>query len=147
MTANELDAKLQHLSRKLGIQRSKIEDLEEDLEHNPIGDSGVGAGYVMANQAEDRADDTSAQIERMNDLANKCQEGLDMCKEKVDEFRSTSKIESIKESGLEPLRWLDQEVWKVEIDIENINDLTRRLGEDNQQTFQEKLKSILPSIF
>ena len=45
-----------------------MEDVEEDLEHNPIGTQGVGMGYVMANTVENKADDHSAQIQKMKTL-------------------------------------------------------------------------------
>ena len=131
MTANELDEKLSLLNKKARSLRHKFDEIEEDLEHTPIGD-GVGMGYVQAAQIEDKADDNSAQFARMSMLLNKSKDELVVIGAQIQEFRTTNgKIEA-KPNLTDPLRYLDQEMWRIEIDIENANDLSRRLTEDGK---------------
>ena len=104
-------------------------------------------GYVMANTIETKADDHSAQIQKMNSLFDQSKEGLDRVKGLVNEFKNTQALKECEGMEIEPLRYLDQETWRVEIDIENVNDLIRRLSEDSKQNVREKLKSLMPSIF
>ena len=105
-------------------------------------------GYVQAAQLEDKADDTNTQITRMNDLAETAENKIEAMKVLVKEIEEKGEIKSkaIPE-GTDPLKYIDQELWNIEIDIENANDLSRRLTEDNKQTLREKLKSIMPAIF
>lgn len=103
-------------------------------------------GYVLASQQEARSDDTSAQIARMNDLILKAEHNLEKIKEYIDEFSTTGKLKFLG-GKQDPAKYLDSELWNIEIDIENSNDLCRRLTEDNSQSIREKLKSFFPSIF
>ncbi len=104
--------------------KHKFEEIEDDMEHTPIGD-GVGMGYVMAATMEDKADDNSAQFARMNQLVDTAQGELKSLADKINEFRTNNgKLDSVPGLPTDPLRWLDQEMWRIEIDIENANDLS-----------------------
>jgi len=46
MSVNELNEKMETISRWIWDLKGKIEDLTEDLEHNPVGFDAVGMGYV-----------------------------------------------------------------------------------------------------
>ena len=63
LTTQELEVKVAHLSKRLRSLRHKVEEVDEDAEHNPIGTEGVGMGYVMAAQTEERAEDKGIQID------------------------------------------------------------------------------------
>lgn len=62
MSLEELEQKLSALNKWCWELEGQIEDIEEDLEHNPVGYDAVGMGYVMANTMENKADDASAQV-------------------------------------------------------------------------------------
>lgn len=82
----------------------------------------------------------------MNDLVDSADKELTLLRNFVEQYKETEQIPDAPQ-GMPPLKYLDQELWRVEIDIENANDLCRRLGEDTKQTVKEKLKSFFPSIF
>ena len=46
-----------------------------------------------------------------------------------------------------PLKQIDTDLWNVEIDLENVNDLIRRIENDRKPGFTDKLKSLFPSLF
>ncbi len=46
-----------------------------------------------------------------------------------------------------PMKQFDSELWRIEIDLENVNDLVKRIENDRKPTMRETLKSYLPSIF
>ena len=131
--------------------RQRVDDISEDVEHNPAGEGAVGMGYISLAQVEDKADDQSIQLAKMYDLLESSDKELEHIKvvlDKYNEKQSIDDIENIPKSLVkDPLKYLDNQIWKVEIDIENVNDVWRRLTEDTKQTIREKLKSLLPSIF
>lgn len=129
LNANQLNDKILVLGKKLRSMRQRIDDISEDLEHNPTGDGSVGMGYVSLAQKEDKADDQTLQISRMYDLVDKSEKGMEHIKyvlQKYNENKNTlpDDVEGVPKSMKKnPLKYLDSEIWKVEIDIENVNDL------------------------
>jgi len=60
----------------------------------------------------------------MNDLITKSEHNLEKVKEYIQEFSSSGKLVFLGGSK-DPARFLDQELWNIEIDVENSNDLCR----------------------
>ena len=54
-----MNEKINHLKNRIKTLKGNIEDITEDLEHNPIA-GAVGMGYVLASQQEAKSDDTSS---------------------------------------------------------------------------------------
>lgn len=72
LNLNQLNDKVTLLSKKLRSMEQRIDDIADDLEHNPTGEGSVGMGYVSLSQNETKADDHSLQISRMYDLVESC---------------------------------------------------------------------------
>ena len=144
----QLSEKIKNIEKKLRNTRNRVEEVTEELEHNPIGE-GFGEGYTMVAANEARADDKMVQVSRMMNLLERCEEAVDDLQSRFAELDKEGKLEGGDSANYKnsAIKALDCSVWKVEIDIENVHDICRRLVEDSQQTLQEKLKSFLPKIF
>lgn len=107
--------------------RQRVDDISEDIEHNPAGEGAVGMGYISLAQGESKADDQSIQISKMYDLLESSDKELDHIKTVLDKYNEKQSIEDIegipKNLVKEPLKYLDNQIWKVEIDVENVNDV------------------------
>lgn len=129
MNPSQLQDKIVVLGKKLRSMRQRIDDISDDLEHNPAGEGAVGMGYMSLSQKEDKADDQTLQITRMYDLIENAEKGLEHIKDILKKYNENQNslpegIEGVPKSvSKNPLKYLDSEVWKVEIDIENVNDL------------------------
>ncbi|CAI2365326.1 unnamed protein product [Moneuplotes crassus] len=168
LNTSQLQDKIVILGKKLRSKRQRVEELADDIAHNPTGES-VGMGYKMLSSGpendlrgdslaadddfDEKADGKDIQITRMLDLLDSSEKGLN-------EVKNTLKVYTDNDNSIpkdfegvpkryksDPLRYLDSLVWKIEIDIENVDDICKRLKDDSHQTIREQLKSFMPSIF
>lgn len=84
-------------------------------------------GYVSLSQREEKADDQTVQIGRMYDLIEQSEKGLKHVVSTLDMYNDKKDLEGFegitKKEAKDPLRYIDSNIWKVEIDIESVNDV------------------------
>lgn len=130
-------------------------------------DDGVGKGYTKLEQNERVADDKLMQASLLNVLVKDVQKLYTDLRNAYEERIPEDKEESWKEmrakSGTEilpnttkiilhrysddPMKAYDRLLWRIEIDVENIEDLISHLQNRKEQTLREKFKSLFPRFF
>jgi hypothetical protein len=84
----------------------------------------------------------------MFELLDKCTVGLKQLQQRYEQMKETGELDNVEQKKKDnPLRKIDGEMWKVEIDVENVNDIVKRIKNEMKPTMKEKLKSLMPSIF
>ena len=113
----------------------------------------VAGSGADAEDFDSKYDGQDFQLTRMFDILDSCEKLLDHVKELLKVYTDNKDsfpkdFEGIpKRFEKDPIRYLDHTVWKIEVDIENVEDISKRISADGQQTIREQLKSFLPSIF
>ena len=144
LNSSQLQDKIVILGKKLRSKRQRVEEISEDIAHNPTGDS-VGMGYKLLSVGpendlsenpiggdtdfDEKGDGQNMQITRMFNLLDSSEKGLEEVKGTLKIYTDNkeklpSGFEGIpKRYKSDPLRYLDSLVWKIEIDIENVDDI------------------------
>jgi hypothetical protein len=113
----------------------------------------VAGSGADAEDFDSKYDGQDFQLTRMFDILDSCEKLLEHVKELLKVYTDNKDsfpkdFEGIpKRFEKDPIRYLDHTVWKIEVDIENVEDISKRISADGQQTIREQLKSFLPSIF
>mmetsp|Transcript_25582 Transcript_25582/g.22726 ORF Transcript_25582/g.22726 Transcript_25582/m.22726 type:complete len:192 (+) Transcript_25582:353-928(+) len=144
LNAKQLQDKVVILGKKLRSKKQRVDEIAEDLAHNPTGDS-VGMGYKLLSAGPEndlegnsygatgdfdtKADGQDLQITRMMNLLDESETGLKEIKKTLKIYTDNNEELPKEYSGIpkryksDPLRYLDSLVWKIEIDIENVDDI------------------------
>ena len=130
--------KLKNLKKKL----NDVEDLTDQYGEDAGEDAGMEGGYRLIFEEEKKADDITLMKTRMSTMLDGCMKGFMKVAHEFDE--ETEKGEEVSE---ECLKGLEADIWKIEVDLENVKDILLRIKTQNQPTFKEKLKNLFPKIF
>jgi len=137
----ELFAINHKLADRLISLRDEVDEATESLNVEP---ENAEVGYRVLSAKESEADDVTQLKNRMNELLEAC------TKENAQVLQELEALVEEPGKSLEfekKLKNLDARMWKIEIDIENISDMVKRIKLQNDVTWKEKFKNWFPKIF
>lgn len=133
MTPSQLNDKIVVLGKKIRSMRQRIDDISDEVEHTPTGSDSVGMGYVSIAEHEEKADDRSLQVSKMYELVENSDKRLEKIKQIISDFESETgkkkkkrdsdsedeeKVELPKAAKDDPIKYCNNEIWAIEIDLE-----------------------------
>jgi hypothetical protein len=133
MTPSQLNDKVVVLGKKIRSMRQRIDDIADEVEHTPTGSDSVGMGYVSIAEHEERADDKSLQVSKMYELVDNSDKRLEKIKKIISDYECDSskkkkkkdsdsededKVELPKVAKDDPIKFCNNEIWAIEIDLE-----------------------------
>ena len=137
--------KLYEKNKRIEAQLERLENEgEEATESLNVEPESKMEGYKVLSAKESEADDATQLKNRMNELLENC---INENKEAKNQLAAVVEIPGKDIEFETELKRLDAKMWKIEIDIENILDMIKRIKKQSDVTWKERLKNWFPKIF
>jgi hypothetical protein len=141
LSKEEISQKLSKVHSKLSKIAENILDLPDDFLSYDTGHQSNEAfgGEYFEIGVEDFANDEIFHTEqhRLKDLNNECRSKLILL-----ETEFSSKIKSLEDTSS-----FETELWRLEIDVENLSDIVNRVQKVTQEKWGKRLKSWISDLF
>eukprot|EP00826_Nyctotherus_ovalis_P005008 TRINITY_DN11111_c0_g4_i1.p1 TRINITY_DN11111_c0_g4~~TRINITY_DN11111_c0_g4_i1.p1 ORF type:complete len:450 (+),score=150.51 TRINITY_DN11111_c0_g4_i1:115-1464(+) len=126
---------------RLANLRDEVDEATDSLNVEP---ESKMEGYKILSAQESEADDSLQLRNRMNELLDSCAKENEQVKHDL--------AAVVEEPGKDlehenELKRIDAKLWKIEIDIENVLDMIKRIKKQSDVTWKERFKNWFPKIF
>ncbi len=136
---------LRQICKRVGDKLIGLQDeVDEATESLNVEPESKMEGYRVLTAKESEADDSTQLRSRMNELLETCGRGT---KEASAELDAVKEEEGKDEEYEKKLKAVDAKLWKIEIDMENVADMIKRIKMQSNLTWKEQFKNWFPKIF